>query len=80
MRLDIGLEGDWMVDPRDLASRFGISATLLKRLNQRGRVDAQLAAGTGKDTGLSRVTVRLEDKGWSGIFDHTGSLISEEMW
>jgi len=80
MRLDLGLEGDWMVDPRDLASRLGVNATELKRLNLQGRVDAQLTSGTGKDTGFSRVIVRLSDRGWSGIFDESGALINEEMW
>ncbi|WP_267428042.1 DUF6522 family protein [Methylobacterium sp. GC_Met_2] len=80
MRLDLGHEGDWMVDPRDLASRLGVNTTELKRLNRRGQVDAQLATGSGKDTGLSRVIVRLSDRGWSGIFDESGVLISEDMW
>ena len=80
MRLDFGLKGDWMVDPRDLASRLGVNTTDLKRLNRRGQINARLASGTGEDTGLSRVTVRLSDRGWSGIFDETGALVSEEMW
>lgn len=80
MRLDIGQEGDWMVDPRDLASRLGVNANELKRLNRLGRVDAQLVTGTGEDTGLSRVIVRLSDRGWMGTFDEGGVLIHEEMW
>lgn len=80
MRLDLGLEGDWIVDPRDLASRLGVHVTELKRLNRLGRVDAQLAEGTGEDAGLSRVIVRLSNKGWSGVFDQSGTLISEEIW
>jgi hypothetical protein len=26
------------------------------------------------------VTVRLPDRGWSGIFDQAGALVHEEMW
>ncbi|MBP1180967.1 DUF6522 family protein [Methylobacterium sp. PvR107] len=80
MRLDLGLEGDWMVDPRDLASRLDVSTNELKRLNRLGRIDAQLAIGAGQDTGLSRVIVRLSDRGWSGVFDQGGTLISEDVW
>ena len=80
MRLDLGLEGDWMVDPRDLASRLGVNTEELKRLNELGRVDAQLATGTGEDTGLSRVIIRLSDRGWSGVFDESGALLSEDAW
>ncbi|WP_267360742.1 MULTISPECIES: DUF6522 family protein [unclassified Methylobacterium] len=80
MRLDLGLEGDWMVDPRDLSSRLGVNTSELKRLNRLGRVDAQLTSGTGEDMGLSRVTVRLKDRSWSGTFDQSGVLVAEEMW
>ncbi|GJE15133.1 DUF6522 family protein [Methylobacterium longum] len=80
MRLDLGLEGDWMVDPRDLASRLNVSTNELKRLNRLGRVDAQLATGADEDTGLSRVIIRLSDRGWSGVFDESGALISEDAW
>lgn len=80
MRLELGHKGDWIVDPRDLASRLGLNTTELKRLKQLGRVDARLASGTGKDTGLSRVTVCTATRGWTGIFDQSGALISEEMW
>jgi hypothetical protein len=80
MRLDLGHQGDWMVDPRDLASRLNVSTNELKRLNRLGRVDAQLATGADKDTGLSRVIIRLSDRGWSGIFDESGALVSEQMW
>jgi hypothetical protein len=80
MRLDLGLEGGWMVDPRDPAARLDVSTDELRRLNRLGRIDAQLATGTGKDTGLSRVIIRLSDRGWSGTFDQGGALISEDVW
>jgi hypothetical protein len=80
MRLTFGHEGDWVVDPRELAARLDVPVRDLKRLKRRGQVDARLAAGDGEDLGLSRVTVRLPDRGWSGIFDQGGVLVREDAW
>lgn len=80
MKLMLGHQGDWVVDPRELASRLDVRVADLKRMKRRGQVDAKLATGDGQDTGLSRVTVRLPDRGWSGTFDQGGALISEDVW
>ena len=80
MRLTFGHEGDWVVDPRELAARLDVRVRDLKRMKRQGQVDANLATGDGDDVGLSRVTVRLPDRGWSGIFDQSGELISEDAW
>jgi hypothetical protein len=66
--------------PAELAARLEMPVRDLKRLKRRGQVDAKLATGDGEDTGLSRVTVRLPDRGWWGIFDQSGSLIEEDAW
>jgi hypothetical protein len=34
MRLDLGLEGGWMVDPRNPAARLDVSTDELRRLNR----------------------------------------------
>lgn len=80
MKLIFGHEGDWIVDPRELATRLDVPVRDLKRLKRQGLVDARLASGDGEDLGLSRVTVRLSDRGWAGTFDQDGALIHEEMW
>ncbi|KAA0122231.1 hypothetical protein CIW48_19770 [Methylobacterium sp. P1-11] len=80
MRLTLGRHGDWVVDPRELAARLDVRVRDLKRLKRQGQVDAKLATGDGHDVGLSRVTVRLPDRGWSGTFDRGGALISEDAW
>ncbi|MGH1570250.1 DUF6522 family protein [Methylobacterium sp. P31] len=80
MKLEIGHRGDWVVDPRELAPRLGVSATDLKRTERAGRVDARIASGSGEGAGLTRVTVRLYDRGWRGVFDQSGALVTEEMW
>ena len=80
MKLELDHKGDWVVDPRELAARLDVRVADLKRMKRRGQVDAKLASGDGEDLGLSRVTVRLPDRGWSGIFDQAGALVHEEMW
>jgi len=80
MRLKFGHDGDWVVDPRELAARLDVRVRDLQRLRRLVQVDARLATGDSEDLGLSRVTVRLPDRGWSGIFDQGGTLISEDAW
>lgn len=80
MRLTFGHEGDWVVDPRELAARLDVRVRDLKRMKRQGQVDAKLATGDGDDVGLSRVTVRLPDRGWSGTFDQSGAFISKDAW
>jgi hypothetical protein len=80
VKLTFGHQGDWVVDPRELAARLDIRVRDLKRMERLGQVDAKLATGDGNETGLSRVTVRLPDRGWSGTFDQGGVLISEDAW
>lgn len=79
MRLTLGHLGDWIVDPRELASRLGVSSAELKRLQKRGQVDARIAGGPGQGDGRTRVTVRLNDQCWRGVFDRGGELIGEEQ-
>ncbi|ACB23987.1 DUF6522 family protein [Methylobacterium radiotolerans] len=80
MKLTFGHQGDWIVDPRELAARLGVSTSMLKSLERLGRVDARIASGSGDDADQTRVTVRLDSCGWRGTFDQGGALISEEMW
>jgi hypothetical protein len=80
MRLEIGHEGDWIVDPRDLATRLGVSTAYLKLSERLGQVEARIASESGEDTSLTHVTVRLHDSGWRGTFERNGALIHEEMW
>jgi hypothetical protein len=80
MRLTFGHQGDWIVDPRELASCLGVSATDLKRMERQGQVEARIKPGSIEDAGQTLVTVRLPDRGWRGTFDQSGALISEDFW
>ncbi|MEE7451499.1 hypothetical protein MRF4_29070 [Methylobacterium radiotolerans] len=80
MRLTLGLRGDWIIDPRELAARLDVSANDLKRMERQGYVDARIKAVEGDEAGQTCVTVRLLNKGWRGTFDRGGALIREETW
>ena len=80
VKLAFGRMGDWLVDPRELAPRLGVSTADLKRMDRQGRLDARVASSDGDGICLTRVTVRLHDRGWRGSFDESGALVSEEMW
>ncbi|MHB2205041.1 DUF6522 family protein [Methylobacterium sp. CM6257] len=80
MRLIFGHLGDWIVDPRELASRLGVSADDLKRMERDGCLHARIKSGSDEGTDFTRVTVHLLNRGWRGTFDQSGALISEEMW
>lgn len=80
MRLTMGHLGDWIVDPHELATRLCVSATYLKRSERMGNVDARIKECEGEDAGRTKVTVRLLNKGWRGLFDRKGDLIAEEKW
>ncbi|WP_267361704.1 MULTISPECIES: DUF6522 family protein [unclassified Methylobacterium] len=80
MKLIFGHKGNWIVDPRELAARLDVRVRDLKRMEKRGQVYAKLATGDGEEAGLSRVTVRLPDRGWSGTFDQGSALIKEDAW
>ena len=80
MRLDLGHKGDWIVDPRELALRLGVSLAVLKRQERLGQVDARIKSGSGAGADQTRVTIRLHDTGWRGTFDRSGALIAEERF
>jgi hypothetical protein len=80
MKLEFGRKGDWLVNPQELAPRLGLSTADLMHMDRQGRIDARIAAGVGDGIRQTRVTVRLLDRGWRGIFDESGALVSEEVW
>lgn len=82
MKLDLGLEmdGGWIVDPRDLAQKLGVSATALERSVIDGSARVAFISGIWTDVGDSQVTVHLYDGGWKGTFDRSGQLVAEHVW
>lgn len=59
MRLTLGHQGDWVVDPCELSPRLGVNADYLKRMERPGHVDAWIKTDDDSGTGQTRVAVRL---------------------
>jgi len=79
MHLDRDGQGDWIIDPEQLASRLDINPGHLRHKIRLGLVTSRIEAGKDEDAGSWRVTVRAGGKAWQGIFDETGSLTRESM-
>jgi hypothetical protein len=79
MHLDRNGQGDWMIDPEQLASRLDINPGHLRHKMRLGLVTSRVEAGQDEDAGNWRVTVRVGQKAWQGIFDEAGGLTSERM-
>ncbi|WP_336492133.1 DUF6522 family protein [Methylobacterium nigriterrae] len=79
MHLDRNGQGDWIIDPEQLASRLDIIPGHLRHKMRLGLVTSRVEAGQHEDAGNWRVTVRTGQKAWQGIFDAAGNLTSERM-
>ncbi len=80
MRLNLGIKGDWLVDPSELAARFGIGTEHLKRLKLLHQVEAFIEPTDPSAPDETRVKVRMLSQVWRGIFDQSGELIREELF
>lgn len=80
MRLEFGQNDDWVVDPKDLSTRFGVSASYLKHLKTLGEVHASIEPADGTLPKVTRVKVRMLNRVWRGTFDEAGDLIHEELY
>ncbi len=80
MRLDLGAKGDWLVDPSELAARFGVSTPHLKRLKLLDQVEAFVEPTDPNAPHETRIKVRMLSQVWRGIFDKNGELIREELF
>ncbi|AWN43632.1 DUF6522 family protein [Methylobacterium durans] len=77
MRFNLDPHGSWLVDPRDLAARLGVSVSYLKRQMSLGLISSRVDPGRDDDEGRSRVTIRAVAAAWEGAFDRDGILLSE---
>ena len=79
MRLERNERGDWMLDPEQLHSRLMINPGLMRQKMRLGLVTSRIEEGVDADAGRSRVTIRVANATWEGIFDNDGGLMSEKM-
>ncbi len=71
--------GDFILDPAELCSRFGLSGAEFRRKLQMGLVASTVEIGEGEDLGLQRLSLRIGNRIWRAILDNSDTVISEEM-
>ncbi|WFU91731.1 DUF6522 family protein (plasmid) [Rhizobium sp. CC1099] len=71
--------GDFILNPAELSSRFGLSGAEFRRKLQMGLVASTVEIGEGEDLGLQRLSLRIGNRIWRAILDNSDTVISEEM-
>lgn len=79
MRLERNERGDWMLDPEQLHSRLMINPGIMRQKMRLGLVTSRIEEGFDADNGKTRVTIKVANSVWEGIFDEHGYLKSEKM-
>lgn len=78
MKVEKTQNGDLMVDPTELADRFGISMDDLRRFFSKGLVTSMVERGEGSHAGTCRLSVKLGNRVWRAIVNSENCVMSEE--
>jgi len=79
VRLERNERGDWMLDPEQLHSRLMINPGIMRQKMRLGLVTSRIEEGVDADSGKARVTIKVSNSIWEGIFDKDGRLESEKI-
>jgi uncharacterized protein DUF6522 len=79
MRIERDSNGDYVLDPDELAPKLCLSADELRDRMKSGLVTSLVEAGQGEDAGLCRLTVRFGKAVWRAIVSADGSVVREEL-
>lgn len=71
--------GDFVVDSAEIADRFGLSLSELRRYMQRGSVTSSVEVGTADHEGTKRLSLRLGNRVWRAVLDDENMVQHEEM-
>ncbi|ODR92810.1 DUF6522 family protein [Sinorhizobium alkalisoli] len=78
MKVERTQNGDLIVDPTELANRFGISMDDLRRYFRKGLVTSMVERGEGNHAGTCRLSVKLGNRVWRAIVNSECRVVSEE--
>lgn len=67
----------FLLDGALVAQRFGLTAAQMRELMRRHMVQSRVEKGEGEDAGRWRVTLRLGNRVWRGVFTDEGRLSDE---
>jgi len=69
----------FLLDGALVAQRFGITAPRMRELMNRRMVQSRVEKGEGDDAGRWRLTLRLGNRVWRGVFTADGRLCDESI-
>lgn len=79
MQIERDPNGDFILQPADLAERFGLTSDDFRRRMQKGLLASTVEVGEGEDAGTCRLSLRLGNRLWRAILDAQDRVTSEEM-
>lgn len=79
MQIERDPNGDFILQPADLAERFGLTSDDFRRKMQKGLLASTVEVGEGEDAGTCRLSLRLGNRLWRAILDAEDRVTSEEM-
>ncbi|NKN36114.1 hypothetical protein HFC70_07055 [Agrobacterium sp. a22-2] len=79
MQIERDPNGDFILQPADLAERFGLTSDDFRRKMQKGLLASTVEVGEGEDAGTCRLSLRLGNRLWRAILDSEDRVMSEEM-
>jgi hypothetical protein len=79
LRPGVGDELPFLLDGGLAAQRFGVSVAHMRELTRRRMVQGRVEKGEGENAGRWRLTVRLGNRVWRGIFTADGELCDETI-
>ena len=79
MRIERDENGNYILEPGELAERFGLAREDFRRRMQQGLVSSTVERGEGEDAGTSRLSVRLGNRIWRAVLDGRDEVRSEAV-
>lgn len=79
MMIERDPNGDFILDSSELAQRFGLSLTDLRRHMRHGSLVSSVEIGTAEHEGTKRVSLRLGNRLWRAVLNAENEVQHEEM-
>ncbi|MFA7413917.1 MAG: DUF6522 family protein [Rhizobium sp.] len=79
MQIERDGNGDFILDPVELAERFGLTPKDFRRQQEQGLVKSTVEVGEGEDAGTRRLSLRIGNRIWRAILDGDDRVVREEM-
>jgi hypothetical protein len=79
MRVDRDSNGDFALDPAELAMRFALTPDDFRSRMRQGLVVSTVEIGEGAEHGSWRLGIRLGNRLWQAIADADGVVLSETL-